>query len=357
MLLPAIYLQQLQFVLIKIMILLSKVDAWYPAFSFPSGESFVSLDPRHPLTETDVYERKRHEDIGKIWVDLVGESDFNKSVIDSIKSHHLSEKERCIDLSVQWMEKEGMDGTTASKWANVLTETGLKTLAENLLGRCIQVNSAFRARWLVSSGVNSKYHSLPCSRWDKITRQEFNFWPFFSILNRKNELFFGICRVYTKTIIYFSVVNNCWRHRKTDLKYFEVNSVLSKPPFIKLFYSIKLPVKLQLHVLSAYWLKNLRSIWTCSWSFLACQLHSFYEFAHLLHENWTFLANRTEWFCRTYYHNYTIVLVHRRHMQNKGSFKYLLTLQEKVIFWSPVYCRSIKWQKKESDWGHWSHQA
>ena len=118
------------------MILLSKVDAWYPAFSFPSGESFVSLDPRHPSTETDVYERRRHEDIGKIWVDLVGESDFNKSVIDSIKSHNLSEKERCIDLSVQWMEKEGMDGTTASKLANVLTETGLKTLAENLLGRC-----------------------------------------------------------------------------------------------------------------------------------------------------------------------------------------------------------------------------
>ena len=96
----------------------------------------MSLDPRHPSTETDVYERRRHEDIGKIWVDLVGESDFNKSVIDSIKSHNLSEKERCIDLLVQWMEKEGMDGTTASKLANVLTETGLKTLAENLLGRC-----------------------------------------------------------------------------------------------------------------------------------------------------------------------------------------------------------------------------
>ena len=104
------------------------------------------LDPRHPSTETDVYERRRHEDIGERWVDLVGESDFKKSVIDLIKNHYLTEKERCIDLSAPWMKKGGMYGTTAGKLANVLTETGLKTLAENLLGRCIQVNSAFRAR-------------------------------------------------------------------------------------------------------------------------------------------------------------------------------------------------------------------
>ena len=79
-------------------------------------------------------------------MDLVGESDFKKSVIDLIKNHYLTEKERCIDFLPPWIKKEGMYGTTAGKLANVLTETGLKTLAENLLGRCIQVNSAFRAR-------------------------------------------------------------------------------------------------------------------------------------------------------------------------------------------------------------------
>ena len=70
----------------------------------------MSLDPRHPSTETDVYERRRHEDIGKIWMDLVGESDFNKSVIDSIKSHNLSEKNAAsIFQSNGWRKKAWME--------------------------------------------------------------------------------------------------------------------------------------------------------------------------------------------------------------------------------------------------------
>ena len=36
-----------------------------------------------------------------------------------------------------------------------------------------QVNSAFRARWVVKPEVNSKYFSTQSSRWDKVARQEF----------------------------------------------------------------------------------------------------------------------------------------------------------------------------------------
>lgn len=41
------------------------------------------------------------------------------------------------------------------------------------------MKSAFGARWLASSGVNSKYYLLPSSLGDKIARREFNFLPFF----------------------------------------------------------------------------------------------------------------------------------------------------------------------------------
>ena len=49
-----------------------------------------------------------------------------------------------------------------------------------------QVNSAFRAHWLVSSEEISKYYSPLSSRRDKISRQELNFWPFFGILTKPN---------------------------------------------------------------------------------------------------------------------------------------------------------------------------
>ncbi|XP_027047341.1 uncharacterized protein LOC113675027 isoform X2 [Pocillopora damicornis] len=97
-------------------------------------ESVVSLDPCHPLTESDVYERGLHEDIGTRWMELARKLGFQKSVIDSIKSDNPSEKERCVDLLVQWMEKEGRDEATAGKLAEALTDIGLKTLAEKLLG-------------------------------------------------------------------------------------------------------------------------------------------------------------------------------------------------------------------------------
>ena len=113
---------------------------------FPSVESVVSLDPCHPLTESDVYESGLHEDIGTRWMELARKLGFQKSVIDSIKSDNPSEKERCVDLLVKWMEKEGRDEATAGKLAEALTDIGLKTLAEKLLGKCIEVNGAFRAR-------------------------------------------------------------------------------------------------------------------------------------------------------------------------------------------------------------------
>lgn len=94
-------------------------------------ESVVSLDPCHSLTESDVYERGLHEDIGTRWMELARKLGFQKSVIDSIKSDNPSEKERCIDLLFQGMEKQGRNGATAGKLANALTETGLKTRPKN----------------------------------------------------------------------------------------------------------------------------------------------------------------------------------------------------------------------------------
>ena len=61
-----------------------------------------------------------------------------------------------------------------------------------LLANATQVNSDFRARWLAGSEENSKDYSLPSSRWDKVTCQEF--------------IFFGICAVYSKTMIHLNVV-------------------------------------------------------------------------------------------------------------------------------------------------------
>lgn len=92
---------------------------------------FMSLDPRHPLTESNVYELRLHEDIGKSWTESARKLSVQNLVIDSLKSDNPSERERCIDLLFQGMEKQGRNGATAGKLANALTETGLKTRPKN----------------------------------------------------------------------------------------------------------------------------------------------------------------------------------------------------------------------------------
>ena len=79
-----------------------------------------------------------------------------------------------------------------------------KIKREFILVYTTQVNGAFRARWLASSEVNSKYYSPPSRWWDRVARQEFNFWRFFGIVKEINRVF-GICVVYNKTIIHLSV--------------------------------------------------------------------------------------------------------------------------------------------------------
>lgn len=97
-------------------------------------ESFASLDPRHPLTQSDVNERELPKEIGKLWMEVARRLSFQQTEIDAIKMENPSDKERCIDLLVRWMNKEGREGATAGRLADALTKTGLKTLAEKLLG-------------------------------------------------------------------------------------------------------------------------------------------------------------------------------------------------------------------------------
>lgn len=63
-----------------------------------------------------------------------------------------------------------------------------------LLANATQVNSDFRARWLAGSEEISKDYPLLSSRWDKVTCQE------------SRVYFFGICVVYSKTMIHLNVV-------------------------------------------------------------------------------------------------------------------------------------------------------
>ena len=48
----------------------------------------------------------------------------------------------------------------------------------------MQVKSGFLTHWLASLEKNSTYYLAPSDQWDKIVHQEFNFWPFFGILEK-----------------------------------------------------------------------------------------------------------------------------------------------------------------------------
>ncbi|PFX17952.1 Receptor-interacting serine/threonine-protein kinase 1 [Stylophora pistillata] len=98
------------------------------------GNSFVSLDPLHPLTEAHVYKCCLHEDIGGRWKELARNLGFKRVEVDAIQSENSTESERCIHLLVRWMEREGQKGATVGKLAEALTKTRLTNLAERLIG-------------------------------------------------------------------------------------------------------------------------------------------------------------------------------------------------------------------------------
>ena len=102
------------------------------------------MDPLSPLTESDIHDRQLPEDIGKRWKKLAPKLGFNKPAVDAIQSENQSDRERCIDLLVQWMEKEGQQGATAGKLAAGLTSIGLQSLADRLIG--------MRNKFVVGSG-------------------------------------------------------------------------------------------------------------------------------------------------------------------------------------------------------------
>ena len=64
-----------------------------------------------------------------------------------------------------------------------------------------QVNSAFRALWLVNSEVISKYYSPPSNRREKYL----NFWPLVTHKITFWSANYSACVVYTKTIIHLRV--------------------------------------------------------------------------------------------------------------------------------------------------------
>lgn len=96
----------------------------------------MSLDPSHPLIENDIHKRKLHEDIGGRWRELARNLDFKMAEVDAIQNENNAESERCYRLLVRWLEKTGQEGATAGKLADALTNSGLKNLAERLIGMC-----------------------------------------------------------------------------------------------------------------------------------------------------------------------------------------------------------------------------
>jgi len=98
-------------------------------FSF-SGNSSVL----HRLTEHEIHSRRLPDDIGTRWEDLARELGFKEACITATESDKDCNKECCIALLVKWMEKEGEKGATREKLATALTNIGLQTLADRLIG-------------------------------------------------------------------------------------------------------------------------------------------------------------------------------------------------------------------------------
>ena len=98
------------------------------------GYSYVSLDPRYSLTESDIHDRQLPEGIGARWKDLARKLRFKERFIEVIERENCSHHDRCIKLLVRWMEKEGQHGATAGKLAEALKAIELQSLADRLIG-------------------------------------------------------------------------------------------------------------------------------------------------------------------------------------------------------------------------------
>ncbi|KAL9974447.1 hypothetical protein ACROYT_G011478 [Oculina patagonica] len=104
------------------------------AFKDKGYSAFVALHPLYQLTESDINNCQLPDDVGKRWKDLARKLGFKKALIDAIENENESYKERCFDLLVRWIEKEGEQGATAEKLATALTSIGLQILADRLIG-------------------------------------------------------------------------------------------------------------------------------------------------------------------------------------------------------------------------------
>ena len=65
--------------------------------------------------------------------------EFNEAFIDAIENEKDCNKECCIALLVNWMEREGQQGATREKLASALTNIGLQNLADRLIGMWLRL--------------------------------------------------------------------------------------------------------------------------------------------------------------------------------------------------------------------------
>ena len=97
---------------------------------FFSGTSSIL----YRLTEYEIHNRRLPDDIGTKWKDLARELGFNEAFINATESDKDCNKECCIALLVKWMGQEGEGGATRETLATALTNIGLQTLADKLIG-------------------------------------------------------------------------------------------------------------------------------------------------------------------------------------------------------------------------------
>ena len=106
-------------------ILINKSDV-----GFFSGNSSIL----YRLTEYEIHSRRLPHDIGTRWKDLARELGFKEAFINATESDKDCNKECCIALLVKWMGQEGEGGATREKLGTALTNIGLQTVADKLIG-------------------------------------------------------------------------------------------------------------------------------------------------------------------------------------------------------------------------------
>ena len=97
---------------------------------FFSGNSSIL----YRLTEYEIHSRRLPDDIGTRWKDLARELGFKEAFINATESDKDCNKECCIALLVKWMGQEGEGGATREKLGTALTNIGLQTVADKLIG-------------------------------------------------------------------------------------------------------------------------------------------------------------------------------------------------------------------------------